>query len=194
MTNFFRVAGGEEGTINWETELSAVSPTLEVTIFWYDENANYIHDESLVDFTLDPVMGISNGEERVINYHSNVIVEVPSEAKKSRIEFRHLQDNDQFVDSIVYGSSVQDSNEYIYVQSLIHTFNLTDEAKIFSQTTNLDIANLYDYLYQRDLDIVDPFTETTYSEHVKHVLYRDNSGEYTSSVIRAYIAEVAVHR
>ena len=187
VTNFFRVTSGEDITINWETELSTVSPTLEVTIFWYDENANYIHDESLVDFTLDPVMGISNGEERVINYHSNVIVEVPSEAKKSRIEFRHLQDNDQFVDSIVYGSSVQDSNEYIYVQSLIHTFNLTDEAKIFSQTTNLDIANLYDYLYQRDLDIVDPFTETTYSEHVKHVLYRDNSGEYTSSVIRAYI-------
>mgnify|MGYP003305853249 FL=1 len=171
VTNFFRVTSGEDITINWETELSTVSPTLEVTIFWYDENANYIHDESLVDFTLDPVMGISNGEERVINYHSNVIVEVPSEAKKSRIEFRHLQDNDQFVDSIVYGSSVQDSNEYIYVQSLIHTFNLTDEAKIFSQTTNLDIANLYDYLYQRDLDIVDPFTETTYSEHVKHVLY-----------------------
>ena len=126
VTNFFRVTSGEDITINWETELSTVSPTLEVTIFWYDENANYIHDESLVDFTLDPVMGISNGEERVINYHSNVIVEVPSEAKKSRIEFRHLQDNDQFVDSIVYGSSVQDSNEYIYVQSLIHTFNLTD--------------------------------------------------------------------
>ena len=78
VTNFFSVVPGKEVTINWETELSLVSPSLEVTIFWYDENDNYLHDERLVDFTLDPVTAINNEEERVINYHSNVTVEVPS--------------------------------------------------------------------------------------------------------------------
>ena len=34
--------------------------------------------------------------------------------------------------------------------------------------------SLYDYLYQRDLDIADPFTGESYSEKIKHVLHEKN--------------------
>ena len=64
---------------------------------------------------------------------------------------------------------------------------MTYNAKPYSLTQDYDIKNLYDYLYQRDLDVSDPFTGETYSERIKHVLHRDENGEYTSSVIRVYL-------
>jgi len=68
-----------------------------------------------------------------------------------------------------------------------HVYNLTYQSKSFSQTTDADIKNLFDYLYQRDLDISDPFTQETYSEVIKHVLHQNIDGEYISSVVRVYI-------
>ena len=67
------------------------------------------------------------------------------------------------------------------------SFNLTYQAKTFSLTTDSDIHNLYDYLYQRELDLADPFTGESYSDEIKHILKRDIDGNYVSSVVRIYI-------
>ena len=42
-------------------------------------------------------------------------------------------------------------------------------------------------MYQRELDIADPFTGESYSDEIQHVLSRDSDGNYVSSVIRIYI-------
>ena len=180
LTNLFQVTPGEEVEVSWNNQQSIVSPSLEVKIIWYQGN-NQVGSDRLDGMSLDSDM----------SSHSEASTEVPPEADSARVKFTHLQDSSS--DSLVYGSAVHDSEKYIYVQSLQYTFNLTYQSKSFSQTTDLDVKNLYDYLYQRDLDIADSFTGESYSDKIRHVLHRDENGQYTSSVIRVFIGPDTVH-
>ena len=154
------------------------SPSLEITIFWYDENGEKV-GEKILRSPLDSDLSLA----------SKVSTSVPNNAEKSRIKFSNLQNESE----IKYSEVQNSKDEYIFVQSLKYTFNLTYDSKSFSQTSDSDIKNLYDYLYLRDIDVADPFTGTTYSDEIKHVLYREDNGEYTSSVIRVYIGPGTVH-
>ena len=180
FTNFFQVTPGEGIEVSWNNQQSIVSPSLEVKISWYQGN-NQVGYERLDSMSLDSDM----------SYHSKASTIVPSGADSARVKFTHLQDSSP--DSLIYGSAVHNSEKYIYVQSLQYTFNLTYQSKSFSQTTDSDVENLYDYLYQRDLDIADSFTGESYSDKIRHVLYRDENGQYTSSVIRVFIGPDTVH-
>ena len=146
-------------------------------IYWYDTNNNYLKSENIGCNSLNPNLSSC----------SEASVEVPLESQYSRLKFTHPKLQGTSTDPLVYGISVKSQNDYIYVQSLKYSFNLTYQAKPFSQTTDLDIENLYNYLYQRDLDIAEPFTKETYSERIKHVLYKDSEGNFVSSVIRVYL-------
>ncbi len=176
-TNIFKVSSGETILISWNADNSLSSFTLDGDIYWYDENNVFISSQKIICSDLNPNLSLC----------STASVTVPAETYTSRIKFAHPKIQESFSDSLVYDISVKDTQEYIYVQSLKHTFNLTYNAKPYSSTQDSDIKNLYDYLYQRDLDISDPFTGETYSERIKHVLHRDVNGEYTSSVIRVYL-------
>jgi predicted RND superfamily exporter protein len=154
-----------------------VASTLEGKIYWYDVNNDYLTSESIDCTGLNPNLSSC----------SEASIDVPLESQYSRIKFTHPRIQEISTDPLVYGISVENQNEYIYVQSLKYSFNLTYQAKPFSQTTDLDVKNLYDYLYQRDLDIAEPFTRETYSERIKHVLHKDSDGNYVSSVIRVYL-------
>ena len=180
LTHFFQVTPGEEVEVSWNNQQSIVLPSLEVKIIWYQGN-NQVGSERLDGMSLDSDM----------SSHSEASTIVPSGADSARVKFTHLQDSSS--DSLVYGSAVHDSEKYIYVQSLQYTFNLTYQSKSFSQTTDSDVKNLYDYLYQRDLDIADSFTGESYSDKIRHVLHRDENGQYISSVIRVFIGPGTVH-
>ncbi len=173
-TNVFRVVPDDILEVSW----NGTSPSLEITIFWYDENDEKI-GEQVLRSPLDSELSLG----------SKVSASVPNNAEKSRIKFSNLQNESE----IKYSEVQNSKDEYIFVQSLKYTFNLTYESKSYSQTSDSDIKNLYDYLYLRDIDISDPFTGTTYSDEIRHVLYRDDNGEYTSSVIRVYIGPDTVH-
>ena len=176
-TNIFRVSSEDTLLIGWNMDNSLSSSTLDGEIFWYDQNNDFISSQKIVCNSLNPNLSLC----------SKASVSVPPEAYKSRIKFEHLKIQEGLTDPLVSGISVKNAKEYIYVQSLTDTFNLTYKAKPYSSTKDSDIKNLYDYLYQRDLDISDPFTGETYSDRIKHVLYRDMNGDYTSSVIRVYL-------
>ncbi|MCH2444066.1 MAG: efflux RND transporter permease subunit [Candidatus Poseidoniia archaeon] len=180
LTNFFQVTPGEMIEVSWNNQQSIVSSSLEVKIIWYQGN-NQVGSKKLDGMFLDSDM----------SSYSKASTVVPSGADSARVKFTHLQDSSS--DSLVYGSAVHDSEKYIYVQSLQYTFNLTYQSKSFSQTTDSDVKNLYDYLYQRDLDIADSFTGESYSDKIRHVLHRDENGQYTSSVIRVFIGPDTVH-
>ena len=168
ITNLFAVVPEDTLEVAW----NSTSPSLEITIFWYDKNDEEI-GEQILHSPLDSEFSSD----------SSVSTIVPEDAKKSCIKFSNLHNESE----IKYSTVQNKIDEYLYVQSLKHTFNLTFESKSFSQTSDSDIKNLYDYLYLRDIDVADPFTGTTYSDEIKHVLYRDVNGQYTSSVIRVYI-------
>jgi len=176
-TNIFKVSSDETLLISWNTDNSLSSFTLDGEIYWYDEDNKLLSSQKIVCSDLNPNLSLC----------STASVTVPSEAYKSRIKFAYPKIQEDLTDSLVYDISVKDTEKYIYVQSLKHTFNLTYNAKPYSSTQDYDIKNLYDYLYQRDLDVSDPFTGETYSERIKHVLHRDENGDYTSSVIRVYL-------
>ena len=180
LTNFFQVTPGEMIEVSWNNQQSIVSSSLEVKIIWYQGN-NQVGSKKLDGMFLDSDM----------SSYSKASTVVPSGADSARVKFTHLQDSSS--DSLVYGSAVHDSEKYIYVQSLQYTFNLTYQSKSFSQTTDSDVKNLYDYLYQRDLDIADSFTGESYSDKIRHVLHRDENGQYISSVIRVFIGPGTVH-
>ncbi len=176
-TNIFKVSSDEALFISWNTDNSLSSFTLDGEIYWYDKENKLISSQKIVCSDLNPNLSLC----------STASVTVPLEAYKSRIKFAYPKIQEGLTDPLVYDISVQDTEKYIYVQSLKHTFNLTYNAKPYSSTQDYDIKNLYDYLYQRDLDVSDPFTGETYSERIKHVLHRDENGDYLSSVIRVYL-------
>ena len=168
ITNMFSVVPEDNLEVTW----NGTSPSLEVTIFWFDKNDEQIGEDILLN-PLSPDFSLV----------SSVSANVPENSEKSQIKFSNLQNESE----IKYSAVRNSIDEYIYVQSLKHTFNLTFESKSFSQTSDSDIKNLYDYLYLRDIDVADPFTGTTYSDEIKHLLYRDEMGQYTSSVVRVNI-------
>ena len=179
LTDIFRVSSGTNLEIFWDMEESVSSPSLEVVIFWYNESNDLIGTEKLEDNQISTDSFLP----------SKATVDVVNGAHKSRVKFSYLQDiHDQ---SLVENIAIYDKDKYVFVQSLIDTFNLTYKAKAFSLTTDLDIKKLYDYLYHRDLDIADPFTGETYSDEIKHVLKRNDNGEYVSSVVRIYVGPTA---
>ena len=176
-TNIFKVSSEDMLLITWNADNSLSSTTLEGEIYWYNKNNEFISSQNIECTGLNPNLSLC----------SEASVSVPSEAHKSRIKFAHSKIQDGLTDPLVSDISVKNTKEYIYVQSLTNTFNLSYMGKPYSPTQDSDIKNLYDYLYQRDLDISDPFTGETYSDRIKHVLYRDMNGDYTSSVIRVYL-------
>jgi len=174
-TNMFITNPNDILDISWDVEPSIVSSSLKVNVSWYNKNQELF----AWDMVENPLL------DSDLSSHSKASVTVPSEAFRSRIKFSYYKDSSQ--SSMIENIEVHDSDKYIYVQSLQNAFNLTYQSKSFSQTTDADIKNLFDYLYQRDLDISDPFTQETYSEVIKHVLHQNIDGEYISSVVRVYI-------
>ena len=181
ITNSFLVHSGEVLDVNWNMEQSIVSPTLEVLVFWYDSSNELIGSNKLTN--IETSSGISGD--------SSSSVEVLDGSQKARLKFSYLQDASE--DSLIQSIEAHDRQNFVFVQSLTNTFNLTYQAKTFSRTTDYDIHSLYDYLYQRDLDIADPFTGESYSDEIKHVLSRDSDGNYISSVVRIYIGPTTSH-
>ena len=50
----------------------------------------------------------------------------------------------------------------------------------FGETDPHDVQELYEYLYQRDLDLADPITNQTYAARMQQVLYRNAQGRKPS--------------
>ena len=169
------VHSGEVLDINWNMEQSLVSPTLEALVFWYDSSDELIGTDKLIN--------IQTSSE--VSGDSSASVDILEDSHKARLKFSYVQDASE--DSLVQSIEAHDRQNFVFVQSLTDTFNLTYQAKTFSLTTNSDIHDLYDYLYQRELDVADPFTEESYSDEIQHVLSRDSDGNYVSSVIRIYV-------
>jgi len=185
-TNSFRVVPTDDLDLSWSIVNPALSPSVEVTVLWYDESSNFIGSDNVSKSLLDT--NLSN--------RKTVSVAVPSEAFSGRFEFKYIKNPE---DHLIYDINVHDSEKYIYVQSILNTFNLeyknvqSKNIETFDKTTDQDIVNLYDYLYQRDLDVADPFTGESYSDKIKHVLHRNEEGNYTSSVVRVFIGATSSH-
>ena len=175
ITNSFLVTSGDNLDVHWTMEQSAVSPSLEAIILWYDSSNELLGTEKLTNIYISTELSSS----------SSASIQIFDNSYKARLKFSHLQDVSE--DSLIQSIEVNNRERYVFVQSLTDTFNLTYQAKTFSLTTNSDIHNLYDYLYQRELDIADPFTGESYSDEIKHVLNVDSEGNYVSSVVRIYV-------
>ena len=174
ITNSFLVHSGDILDVNWKVEQSVVSPSLEAIIMWYDFSNELIGTDTLTNIQTSADLTSSSASIQILD-----------NSYKARLEFSYLQDVSD--DSLIQSIEVHDREKYVFVQSLTDTFNLTYQAKTFSLTKDSDIHNLYDYLYQRELDLADPFTGESYSDEIKHVLKRDDDGNYVSSVVRIYI-------
>ena len=181
ITNMFVTNPNDNLGISWDVQPSISASSLKVNISWYDEN-NQLFAWEIIE---NPIF------DSDLTTHSEASVTVPSEAWRSRVKFSYYIDSSQ--NSIIENIEVNDSEKYIYVQSLQNSFNLTYQSKPFSQTKDSDIKNLFDYLYQRDLDISEALTQVTYSDAIKHVLHRDTDGNYMSSVVRVYIGPNSNH-
>ena len=175
ITNPFLVTSGDNLDVHWTMEQSAVSPSLEAIILWYDSSNELLGTEKLTNIDISTELSSS----------SSASIQIFDNSYKARLKFSHLQDVSE--DSLIQSIEVNNRERYVFVQSLTDTFNLTYQAKTFSLTTDSDIHNLYDYLYQRELDIADPFTGESYSDEIKHVLNVDSEGNYVSSVVRIYV-------
>ena len=185
-TSLFRVSSEEDINLEWTNSNSAFSSSLEVSVTWYDVSSNY-HNTTNIS-SLD-VKGDLSQEK-------SVSVKVPSDSYYAKVEFKYLQSG--FDDDLVFDITVSDSDKYLYVQTIMNTFNLNYRGKgvaiaTFDETSDEDIVSLYDYLYQRDLDIADPFTGESYSDKIKHVLHKDSDGIYTSSVVRVFVGATSLH-
>ena len=175
ITNPFLVTSGDNLDVHWTMEQSAASPSLEAIILWYDSSNELLGTEKLTNIDISTELSSS----------SSASIQIFDNSYKARLKFSHLQDVSE--DSLIQSIEVNNRERYVFVQSLTDTFNLTYQAKTFSLTTDSDIHNLYDYLYQRELDIADPFTGESYSDEIKHVLNVDSEGNYVSSVVRIYV-------
>jgi len=175
ITNSFLVTSGDNLDVHWTMEQSAASPSLEAIILWYDSSNELLGTEKLTNIDISTELSSS----------SSASIQIFDNSYKARLKFSHLQDVSE--DSLIQSIEVNNRERYVFVQSLTDTFNLTYQAKTFSLTTDSDIHNLYDYLYQRELDIADPFTGESYSDEIKHVLNVDSEGNYVSSVVRIYV-------
>ncbi|MFL2940063.1 MAG: RND family transporter [Candidatus Poseidoniales archaeon] len=175
ITNPFLVTSGDDLDVHWTMEQSVVSPSLEAIILWYDSSNELLGTEELTNIDISTDLSSS----------SSATIQIFENSYKARLKFSYVQDASE--DSLIQSIEVHNRERYVFVQSLTDTFNLTYQAKTFSLTTDSDIHNLYDYIYQRELDIADPFTGESYADEIEHVLNVDSEGNYVSSVVRIYI-------
>ncbi|MCH2439862.1 MAG: MMPL family transporter [Candidatus Poseidoniia archaeon] len=164
----FRVPAGEMVSVTWEADSQRASLlSLEVTLHWQDEDGN----------------ALGNDTEHPSG--SSLSFQVPANAARAQLEFSHLRDPESS-EALIANAAVR-GDSFVWVQSLQHTFHLTEEGGPFGETSSHDVRELYDYLYQRDLELADPFTNLTYAARMKQVLYRDAQGEYSAAVVRVFI-------
>ena len=163
----FRVPAGEMISVTWNADSQRASLlSLGVTLYWQDEDGN----------------ALGNDTEHPSG--NSCSFQVPNSVAQARLEFSHLRDPED--DPLIMNSAVR-AESFVWVQSLQHTFNLTESGAPFGQTSSHDVQELYDYLYQRDLDLADPITNLTYAARIQQVLYRDMQGEYSAAVVRVFI-------
>ena len=128
----FRVPAGERVSVTWDADSQREESLLSlgVTLYWQDEDGN----------------ALGNDTEHPSG--NSCSFQVPDSVAQARLEFSHfpdLEDDPLIVNSAVRGGS------FVWVQSLQHTFNLTESGAPFGETDPHDVQELYDYLYQRDL-------------------------------------------
>jgi len=187
-SNLFLVHEDKEVNVFWDWDWDASStliyPSLEVVVVWYDVMGNSLGETKLVGIESETFLR-DDGSIDFISSKASVIS--PSEAYKCQVNFSHIQDNIDDKKSSIRFIEVQEEEKFRFVQSLTHSFNLSYYPRTISDTTDADIENLYDYLYQRELDVYDSFTGESYAEVIKHVLLKDSEGKYVSTVIRVDI-------
>ena len=164
----FRVPAGERVSVTWDADSQREESLLSlgVTLYWQDEDGN----------------ALGNDTEHPSG--NSCSFQVPDSVAQARLEFSHFPDLED--DPLVVNSAVR-GGSFVWVQSLQHTFNLTESGAPFGETDSHDVQELYDYLYQRDLDLADPITNQTYAARMQQVLYRNAQGEYSASVVRVFI-------
>ena len=164
----FRVPAGERVSVTWDADSQREESLLSlgVTLYWQDEDGN----------------ALGNDTEHPSG--NSCSFQVPDSVSQARLEFSHFPDLED--DPLVVNSAVR-GGSFVWVQSLQHTFNLTESGAPFGETDSHDVQELYDYLYQRDLDLADPITNQTYAARMQQVLYRNAQGEYSASVVRVFI-------
>ena len=168
ITSLFHVYSNESLSIEW---VSNSDHTINSTIFWIDA------DNSETSTTLIP----SITPHSFSDYLYSVNVTPPSNAIHAYLKFE-VSSASPVVNSLsVHGQ------DYYFVQSLRDTFSLSSKGTPISSTTDEDIKNLFDYLYQKDLDIADRFTGESFNTELQKVLHKNQNGDYNASVIRIYI-------
>ena len=164
----FHVYSNESLSIEW---ISNSDYTINSTIFWIAA------DKSETNTTLTP----SISPHSFSDSHYSVNITPPSNAITGYLKFE-VSSHSPVVNSLTVRGE-----DYYFVQSLRDTFTLSSKGTPISSTTNEDVKNLFDYLYQRDLDIADRFTGESFTTELKKVLHKTQDGEYNASVIRIYI-------
>ena len=189
-TNLFLVHEEDKVDIFWDWDWDASSvlayPSLEGVAIWYDASNKPIGETKLTGIESETFLRPDDGSIDFISSQASVIP--PSDAYKCQVNFSHFKGNLQDGQSTsIKFIEVQEEEKFIFVQSLTNSFNLSYYPRTVPETTDADIENLYDYLYQRELDIYDSFTGESYSEVIKHVLLKDSDGKYVSTVVRVDI-------
>ena len=189
-TNLFLVHEEDKVDIFWDWDWDASSvlayPSLEGVAIWYDASNKLIGETKLTGIESETFLRPDDGSIDFISSQASVIP--PSDAYKCQVNFSHFKGNLQDGQSTsIKFIEVQEEEKFIFVQSLTNSFNLSYYPRTVPETTDADIENLYDYLYQRELDIYDSFTGESYSEVIKHVLLKDSDGKYVSTVVRVDI-------
>ena len=173
----FTLPDRETMQVAWTTDRPGTPAllTLEVSVIWFDASGT---QSGTVSYLTDAWGGSPAADSFAFT------VAIPEAAARAHLQFMHI--NDTRDDPLVENIAVH-SGDFIFVQSLRHSFNLTHEATIFSQTSDSDIEELFDYLWQRDLDVADVFLGTTYAEQARQLLHRDPAGEYDAAVVRIFV-------
>ena len=196
-TNLFLVYEENKIDIFWDWDWDASSalayPSLEGVAFWYDASNNLIGETELTGIESETFLRPDEGSIEFISSQASVIP--PPGAYNCQVNFSHLKGNLQDGQSTsIKFIEVQEEEKFIFVQSLTNSFNLSYYPRTVSETTDADIENLYNYLYQRELDIYDSFTGESYAEVIKHVLLKNPEGKYVSTVVRVDIGPNNNHK
>jgi len=190
-TNFFLVHEDKEVNVFWDWDWDATSaftyPSLEGVAIWYDASNKLIGETKLTGIESETFLRPDDGSIDFISSEASVIP--PLNAYKCKVIFSHLKGNtfdENYVQDgvLIKFIEVQEEEKFIFVQSLTNSFNLSYYPRTVPETTDADIENLYDYLYQRELDVYDSFTGESYADVIKHVLLKNSEGKYVSTVVR----------
>ena len=168
VSGVFHVYSNESLSIEW---ISNSDYIINSTIFWIDSN------NLETNTTLVPSISSHSFSESLYS----VNITPPLNAVTGYLKFEVSSS------SPVVNSLTVRGQDYYFVQSISDTFSLSSKGTPISSTTNEDIKNLFDYLYQKDLDIADRFTGESFTTELKKVLHKNQNGEYNASVIRIYI-------